>query len=198
MSKQDLTLNIISIIFMIFGLGAFIYFSLSSIGKALWFCYIGLIIMSIAIYKRNSFWLNIQLNLLTISTFLWTIDFIIFIISGHFIIGVSTPFFTTETFIEKIISIEHFIIIPLGFYALYKLKINLKTNKILLATTIQIILIFILTKFISPPSLNINCVTYTCLPFNFPTPYLISWFLIAIPVVFITHYIIANIPLFKK
>ena len=196
--KRDaLILNIIGIIFLAWGLLAIIYSLATEPSKVLWFSYSGLVIIGIGILKRNSFIMMTQFNILFLLVALWSLDFFSFLLFKRFPIGVSIPFFTNATLIAKIISMEHIILIPLGSYALYKIKIPKNHSKTLLISIIQVVIVFILSTYLTDPAVNVNCVFETCLPFDFPFPQFISWSLILIPNVLINYFLIINIPWLK-
>lgn len=156
----------------------------------LWFCYLGIIVIGIGMLKKKSLLILTQLNILSIPLIIWTIDFLYFIITGNEFLGIATylfdPSFPT---ISKIISLQHVFTIPLSLYVLYKLKPK-KINTWRLSF-IQLALIFFITKILTQPENNINCVYESCMNITINiVPYPIIWFVSTFLLVVITNYLI--------
>ena len=178
--EDDLKLKILAVIVIIVGILAI----LNSIytqqyGKMLWFCYIGLIIIGVGILIKNPYIIASQMIITFIPSLLWIIDFTAFSFFNFHVFDITTYFFNSQSLTSRIISFEHFLVVLAPLYALYKIKILNKYKwKIFLFSWIQITIIFILTRLLTSYSDNINCAFYTCLPFDFPFPYIISWVIV--------------------
>jgi hypothetical protein len=181
--REKVILNTIAVFFILIVVAKYIQLiSIGEINGFFWYCYIGMIVMAIAIFRKNSFMLVTQMNLLLIPTILWVFDFIYFVLTKQYLIGVSSPFFTSFLFSQKLLSMEHIFLPIFSLIALYIIKID--KNKIKFTFLISILegyLIFFVTRIISSPAENINCVYKTCLNFNLPFYYPIHWTLIMIP-----------------
>lgn len=200
MNKQNkLILNIIGIFFIVIVLATYInLFFNNETNRFFWYCYIGLIIMAIAM-RKNSFLLVTQMNILLLPTIMWTLDFIWFILTGNYILGISSPFFTYYSITQKLLSLEHIVIPIFSILALYIIKIDERKIKLsLIVSLIELYIIFFITRLISNPIENLNCVYQTCLNFNFPFYYPISWSLIMVPSTIIGFLIIWNLKIFHK
>jgi len=213
---------------LLFSLGIFIFlYGITAIIYSLyqgesswifWICYIGLVLIGIGALKKDEILIKCQLNILTIPLLIWTIDFIIILIFGNSLFNTSSYFFELKPF-AKIISLEHLFLIPLGFTCLFLLKKQInyqkstqpaqklkqkaiqksKQTKItLIISFIQIIFIFTLTRLLTSPSENVNCVFKSCTSLvpqtnvYFPSLLLISSVIILITNYFLDYVVISR------
>lgn len=194
-NKDENILNVIGIFLITIGLIAIIdSIIMHDPAGIFWFCYLGLLIIGIGILKRNSFLIISQLNILSIPLILWTIDFIFLAFGGHSLFGI-VDYFTNESIISKIISLQHLITIPLSFYALYLIKIR---GKYLLIINLIYAIIIYLISILLPVAENINCVQTTCANFTLPLPYPITWFLSNFIIIIVTSFLISKMNFLKE
>lgn len=141
----------------------------------LWFCYTGLLIMSIAIWLNKGWIVASQLNLIAIPLIVWKLDYFYHLFTGVSLFGAIDYFFVGEDIITKLIVIQHAITLPLGLVILFLLKIE--KSYAWIWSIIQAIIIFILVRVFTTPEFNINCVYYFCSPLIQipPTVYPFLW-----------------------
>ena len=195
MNKNKL-LNVFGIIFLVWGILAITNAIISkNYSQLFWMCYLGLFIMGFAIIKRNGFWLAVQLNILAIPSILWGLDFLSYLTFNKFLIGISAPFFNNPTILQQIVSLEHLMIVPIGFLSLYLIKVK-KTNMWIISI-LEMLIMFPITWIFTNHSENINCAFYSCLPFDFGI-YPLSWFVLLFFSTIVTNYLIINLKIFRK
>lgn len=159
-----------------------------------WGCYLGLIILGIGIVRRNSFLIMSQIYILAIPLLIWDIDFIYYLILGKPLLGITDYFFIESSLnLSKIISLQHLFSIPLAVYALKKIGIK-KGEDAWKMSFAQIILIFLVILFITPPEQNINCVFAMCGDTNFSGFfYRITWFVTFFAFILLTKFSIGKL-----
>lgn len=164
----------------------------------LWFCYIGITIIGIGILKKDSSLIASQLNILFIPLIIWTVDFFYFVLTGNELFGIVTYFFNpTFPVISKVISLQHIFTIPISIYVLYKLKV--KKINVWKVSLIQLALIFFITRILTQPENNINCVYKSCMNFAVSIlPYPLVWFISAFLLVIITNYLLNKLLVIKN
>lgn len=157
----------------------------------LWFCYIGMVLMGIGILFKKAWLVETQLNILLIPIILWVLDFFFFLFFGEPLLGITDYFFAERPLLFQIISLEHFFSVPLGLYALSRIR----TKPIKLSwlfSIIQLIIIFILTRVIDVNKVNVNWVFENYTPFNFGQFYIINWFVITIIFTLLGYFLICK------
>lgn len=161
-----------------------------------WSSYITLSIIIIGLLKKNSNIILSQLIILWIPNLFWTFDFFYMTFSGNSLFGI-VNFFPKEIFLLKLASLEHIYVIFLSLLALSILKVK-KNYKILLASLVEITLIFFLTLFFAPKR-SINCLDLSCItvPLNFLPSYLI-WFILTFSFITVSYFIITFLPFVRK
>jgi len=202
--KQKLRFNVLSIIgifFILLGLTAIFYnFYLASVDKIFWICYIGMLIIGIGILIKEPLLISSQINLLLIPQALWTFDFLQNILFNQSSFSITSYYFTELSNFWQVISLYHILAMPLALFALYKIKLPKKEKNIsLIISLVQISIIFFLTFLLTNQNANVNWIKesiFTNLLFFLNVPYFIKWFLIIIPVIILSHFIITY--LFKK
>ncbi|MDP4038956.1 MAG: hypothetical protein Q8P57_00015 [Candidatus Pacearchaeota archaeon] len=195
--QKKLILNILGVFFLALGILAMIntiYQGVNygvDLASILWFSYIGMILLGIAILKKDSDLVLSQINILGIPYVFWNIDFFYYLIKGKTLFGLVDYFFESGALFGKIISAQHLITIPLGLFAIY--LIGLKTKNAWKLSFIQIFIVFIITRIATTPAENVNCVFKNCANFDFGIPYVLEWFLSYLIMIFITNWIICRI-----
>ncbi|NQZ85694.1 MAG: hypothetical protein HRU03_08300 [Nanoarchaeales archaeon] len=126
--------------------------------EVLWFCDIGAIIAGIGLIKKNKKIISGILVLALPGQFLWILDFILEIIfnSGFgrtsWIMSVPLEIFIMST-------ILHAVLIPITFYATYKLGFSKKS---FLFSIVFILILMPVSFLISDIHTNLNCINYPC------------------------------------
>lgn len=190
-------LDVIGVFFLILGILAIanaVY--TRNPAQILYMCYIGLIIIGIGILTKRSFIIMSQIYILAIPLFVWSIDFLYWIIFNQPFLGITDYFFINPGFdLGKIISLQHLFTIPIAIYAAS--LIGIKRKDAWKLSFIQIILVYLLVRFISPPELNINCVFEPCIDL-YPGPsYRLVWFIAIFSMTFITSVLLNYLPFLK-
>ena len=163
----------------------------------LWFCYLGIFLIGVGMLLKNPILIISQLNILAISQLIWIADFFHFVITGASFLGIVDYFFNPNfPILSRLISTQHIFTIPLSLLVLYKMRPQ--TNKIKYAwiiSLIQLILVFVITRLLSNPTININCVYHSCGNlYSGPTAlYPFVWFAVSFILAFLTNFIIYNL-----
>jgi len=196
--KKKIILTGLGVFFVIFGIGAMDYAIYHSHPDwILFICYLGLVIMGIGILINHPELVASQLNILTVPLLIWLADFSYVFFSRQSLWGTTDYFFASAYPLARLISLEHFFILPLGFYALYLLK--LKKNYSIIFSLVYLPIIFVLTRFFTNPVYNINCAFRSCVSF-IPTTswYILTWFAVIVPLTFIVYLATLLISAFKQ
>jgi len=168
-----------------------------SFSEVLWFSYIALLLIGIGILIRNAELVASQVNIIFIPYIIWNIDFFYQLITGISLWGITDYFFTGRALIAQIITLQHVFIIPVAFFALYLIK--LKRKDFFLISIIQIVLFYIVIRFLGDSESNVNCVFSNCLPFSIPAlPYIFLWFTAYFVMIGATSYALVRIRAFNK
>ena len=196
MNKKEVTIKLIGILFLFYGLFA-IGFSIYR-GKPdwiFWFCYISMTLLGIGALMKDGKLIAAQLNIVTAYIIVWNIDFFYRLITDKPLWGVTNYFFGELLLPARFISIEHFFLLPLGFYLLYQLKTEKGHFKL---SFLQGMLIYVLTIALTDPKYNVNCAFHSCVPFIPDQYYQITWGILTIITAGITAVLIDKLPAFKK
>ena len=197
--KNQITLKIIGLVYVIIGLAAIIntvyYGNLSGI---LWFCYLAIILIGIGTFINNPYIILSQINIIALPSLFWILDFFYFAITKTPLTGITSYFFNPDfPILSKIISLQHLFTFPIALYILYLTKTK-KSDKLssisIILSFLTITIIFFLTKTLTLAESNINCAYKPCgnLSFNL-IPYPLTWFLIFSIMIIITHYTLIKI-----
>lgn len=195
---KNIIMNFIGILFIILGVGAIIntiYHINLSLAPILWLCYICIILLGIGALTKNYLLLVSQLNILAIPLLFWNIDFYYILFTGNSLLGIADYFFISGPLIGKLITLQHLFTVPLTIYALYLIKI--KSNYIWLISFLEITIVFFITRLISSPEQNINCVFSPCVNFSVPY-YHLTWFVGFFIIIFITNFVLRKIPFLRS
>lgn len=204
--NKKIILNFMGIIFLILGISAIIntiYHEKIGLAPIIWLCYIGIILISLAVLTRNSLLLLSQINILAIPLITWNIDFYSILIFNKSLFNIADYFFIAGPIIGKIITSQHLFTIPLSIYALYLMKTDksyewkIHKDYAWIISFLQVSLIFFITRIISNEEKNINCVFKSCIKVQFGY-YPLVWFSIFFIIIFITNLIIINLIFLKK
>ena len=143
--KVDFLLKFIGCFFFLIGImGIILSIKIGSFDKVFWFCYIGLILMGIGAFRKDSNLITSQVNIMTIPLIIWSIDFFSILFFKISLFKISEYFFSPGfSFLSRLISLQHLITLPLAFYCIYIIGLNRKDNwKI---SFFEIFLIFIIS-----------------------------------------------------
>ncbi len=189
---EDFIVNLIGVIPLVLGiLAVFNSFQNGNPSQILWLCYMGMILMGLGIILRKSFLVMSQIYILAIPLLIWDVDFIYYLATKKFLLGITNYFFVNpELNLGKIISLQHLVTIPMSVYAVY--LIGLKRKDAWKLSALQIILAFLLVFFLTPPEANINCVFKACVDFSFGAPYQFEWFLASFGMIAFSVFVLNN------
>mgnify|MGYP001579157849 CR=1 FL=1 len=187
---KTIILNILGIFFIGFGLLAIIQaIKTENPSGIFWLCYAAMILIGIGALRKDSFLIASQINLLFIPLLFWVFDFIYILFTGNSLFGLAEYFFTGNFLkLSRIISTEHLFLLPLGFLALYLIK--LKRKDFWKVSVLQIVLFYLVTLALTDPEKNINCVFESCFAFIGNSFYGLVWFFLFISMTAITNIIL--------
>ncbi len=187
----------IGIIFLVFGIAAILntLFHLDEgLAPILWFSYIGLIVLAIGCFRRDSSLIASQLCIIFVPYIVWNIDFFSYLFSGSSLWGTADYLFLPGDLFGKIISLQHIFNIPLSLFALY--LVGLKRYDFWKISFAEIIILFFVSRFFTTSVQNVNCVYHNCASFDFGIWYPLQWFLGYGVMIALTSFTL--IKLFKK
>ena len=192
-------LNVIGVLFLIFGVAAILNTILNAelgLAPILWMSYIGLILLGIGILRKNSYLIASQVNILLIPYIFWNIDFYYYLINGNSLFAIVDYVFTSGPLLGKIITSQHLFNIPLSLYCLYLIK--LKKSDAWKISFFQIAAVFFVTRLVTMPEENVNCVFRNCANFDFGIYYPIEWFTAYFLMALITNFAISRFRVFRE
>ena len=161
---QKWTLNVLGLFFIFFGTFSMDYAIWRTKPEwALWICYVAMVLIGFGILLRLSSLIASQLAIVGIPLLIWNIDFFYQLATRQPLWNVTNYFFSEMLPASRFISLEHFFLIPLGLYALWRIK--LKTSKFWIISITQIAIIYALIYFFTRPTENVSCVFYSCVSF---------------------------------
>ncbi|MDZ4226695.1 MAG: hypothetical protein U1B79_01140, partial [Candidatus Pacearchaeota archaeon] len=108
--KRDFIFDLFGVYFLLLGTIAFVNFFILYGIIPLWFSHITLLFIGIGILRRNAEIIAVQLNIIMIPSFLWSIDFFHQLIIGKQLLGITNYFFESFTgllTLENFISLQH-------------------------------------------------------------------------------------------
>ncbi len=188
----------IGFVFLVFGVVA-ISNTLEHIDEGLapilWFSYIGLILLAVGCFRRNSELIASQLCILAIPYIFWNIDFFTYLFSGSSVWKTADYIFLEGDLISKIISLQHIFNIPLSFLALG--LIGLKRKDFWKISFVEITLLFFVSRLVTTPKQNVNCVYHNCATFDLGLWYPLQWFLVYGTTILITWLVLTKL-FYKK
>ncbi|MEK6836726.1 MAG: hypothetical protein AABX94_03605, partial [Nanoarchaeota archaeon] len=155
--KSRVIINIIGIIFLVFGIAAIINTILNiekGFAPILWLSYVCLILLAIGILKKDSSLIASQIAIIGIPYIIWNIDFFYNLISGNSLLGITDYLFKSNNIIDKIISLQHIFNLPLSLIALHLIK--LKRTDFWIIGTIQITIVFLISRLTTTYKENVN------------------------------------------
>ncbi|MGV8142069.1 MAG: hypothetical protein ACP5NS_00350 [Candidatus Pacearchaeota archaeon] len=194
---KEKVIFVIGVIFLVFGVLA-IANTLAHLDEGLapilWFSYIGLILLAIGCFRRNSSLIASQLCILAIPYVIWNIDFFTYLFFGSSLWGSVDYFFTSGALLGKIISLQHIFNIPFSLFAIY--LIGLKRTNFWKISVIEITVLFFVSRLFTTPLQNVNCVYRNCASFDFGIWYPLQWFLGYTVMIALTSFLLVKI--FKK
>ena len=167
-----------------------------SLSQLLWFCNTVLFLLAFGLYFESSIILTAVLIGALVVQLPWLLDFLIKLLFGHYIFGVSSYMFDYGfNSIRFYAELNHLLMIPLALYGVYKLGFH--KNGWIVGTIVAIIINAGAYLFSSYKD-NINCVFYNCLNQKItlqahPFPYMILWTMLISILMFALNRIIYKI-----
>ncbi len=153
--------------------------------EIIWLCYIGALIMGFGFLLRKDYLVISQFIILLIPLIIWDIDFVFYFIKGESFFGIADYFFYTDGIANRLISLQHILVLPLMVLGVYFIEWSSWAWKLSLG---EMGLIFVLGRLFTSESLNMNCVFRNCLPFSVGS-YEIVWFVVVIFGVLLINFI---------
>lgn len=152
-----------------------------------WFCYLSIPLITIGLFTRNAALLRSQLYILAIPDFIWSVDLFSHLLAGHTLFGITDYVFTPGITLAKIITLQHFIAVPIMIYALVVIKQD--TQRSWIISLAHVTLVYILARLFTAPEDNINCAYTYCGTLHLPLtlPYPLIWFAFVIAMIFISR-----------
>lgn len=162
-------------------LGVFHYF--------FWLCNHQSFIYAIAIWGRSARWLSAELSIALIPQLLWCLDFVSYLVFGRFIWGITEYMFLEDyAFSTYLVSLQHFVLVPLALYALCKIgRPSLRDWRLSL---VHLSVLAVITVLFTASQYNVNCVfENACVPYLPKTVFLwpVVWSGMVIMMTWITN-----------
>lgn len=195
---RNLILRLLGTLFSAWGAAAiFVSFSEGNFDQIFWSCYIGLLLIGVGILSLNSRLIGSQLSILAIPLILWNIDFISYLIFRDTLFGVTDYLFLSQRLlVSNIISLQHLFTLPLALYTMY--LIGVKRTDFWKISVMQMTFLYFIVFLNTNPEQNISCVFSPCLNIELGLPYTLTWFLVSFAIIFLTNFLLAEIPFIKK
>ena len=193
-STRSFIICFIGFIFLIFGVAAVINttFNLKAgLAPILWFSYIGLIVLAIGCFRRDSSLIASQLCIIFIPYIIWNIDFFTYLFNGSSLWGTADYFFRPGNVVGKIITIQHLFNLPLSLFTLY--LIGLKRKDFWKISAFEVTFLFFVTRFVTDYKQNVNCVYHNCANFSFGLWYPLEWFLTYAVIIAVTNWLLIKL-----
>ncbi|MDQ5957865.1 MAG: hypothetical protein QG665_197 [Patescibacteria group bacterium] len=189
-------LSLFSLTFGVIAIDYSIY--VGNTGSAFWFCYIALVLFGLGGILCSPTLVVSQLQIIFLPVLIWLGDFLFVLSPKNSLWGISDYFFTTLTPLARLISLEHFFIIPLGLILLSLLPKPKFVWSIVISAT-QTVLTFLLILFFTKPTDNANCVFSSCASVVPDGPlYQLYWFGLMFAMMIISSGIFRLFYFFKK
>jgi len=125
------------------------------VSHLLWFCDISLLLTGIGFVIRSRVLITAQLVGCFVFHLLWNVDFVIYLVSGHFLLGATDYIFYSDvSTTQKCLSlILHTAIVPCTLYGVFVLG---SSQRAWLLQWLQTLIVFSLTIICTHPEQNIN------------------------------------------
>lgn len=194
---KNIFLNLFGFFYVIIAVLAY-YNSIKYFGpeSILWFSYFAFLFVGVGILTRNSYLIGSQINIFFIPYTVWTIDFMYHLLTSNSLWGITDYVFLIRPSITYLVTIQHLFLIPIALISVYFIKF--KRKDFWKFSLIQVTIIFFLTRILSEPVKNINCVFKNCLPFQFGSIlYVLMWFVAFIFMILAINFSLTRIKLFK-
>lgn len=158
-----LFLSIAGVYYIAIGIVALINsYLIGVIDQVFWICYSGMILLGIGLARKDATLILAECNVLAVTLIVWSIDFVYHLVTHTPLWGLTQYVFTQTAFLPRFISLQHLIMLPIMVIALFIIKVPRKNNAWVISS-IQVLLLYLLTYLITVPSLNTNCVFKSCL-----------------------------------
>ena len=189
-NRRAVLLNSLALFFLIYGTFAMDYAVYRGQPSWIfWICYVGGVILGFGVFFRHSPLIASQLYILTVPVLIWLIDFLSRLVSNQHLFGTTRYFFEELLWPARLISLGHFVVVPLGYFAFW--LIGGKVRGAWIFSLVQISLLYVIGRLWSDASQNVNCVFQSCFPY---VPdgewYPVFWFMIISGMIGITWLIV--------
>ncbi len=180
------------------GLALFNAFRAQNFSIIFWFCYLSVPLVGIGILKNNLTIIKSQLYILAIPDLIWTFDFLYWVFNQHSLFGIVDYLFVPGDILPKIVTFQHIIAIPIIFYSLILLK-NKKTDSWKISV-LQVTIVYLLTRFLTPLEDNINCAYTFCgnVSLNLGKWYILLWFILSFLMIYVSRRLFENSHIFFR
>jgi len=182
-------IGIFLVAYWLFAIGSGIYFNRPDL--IFWFCYLAMILIAIGCFTKDGSLIASQINLTAGFLIFWLIDFFYQFITKNTLWGITDYFFEQGWTIPRIVSLEHFFLLPLSLYALYLVK--LKSKDFYKISIFQATLVFIILRVFNISEFNVNCAFHSCVSFipNQPSV-ILNWFIVFFSSIAIISYLLVR------
>jgi len=196
MSKR-IVLDLLGVLLLLWGVSAIAnQLYLGNFYGILWLSYYTLILVGIGILTKNSFLINAQLVIILIPYIVWNIDFFYILFTGQQLWNIAGYFFNNVFLFSNIITLQHIFIIPVALFALWVIKI--KRFDFWKLAFLEVAIIYVISRVITPADLNINCVYKSCIPLQSVFPQAVTWFVSFFVMIIISTYILKRLKFLHK
>lgn len=188
------SVNLIGWILFLWGIAAIVDNILkinTGIAPILWMSYICLILLGIGILRKNSALIASQIVIIFIPYVFWNLDFFHHLITKESLFGITDYFFTPGNIIGKIIALQHIFNLPLSIYSMN--LIGLKSKAFPIVSLIQVSIVFVISRQVTNPIQNVNCVYRNCANFTFGLPQTAEWFIAQFLMISLTSWFLIKI-----
>ncbi len=163
-TTRSVFLNILGFFFLIYGTFAMDYAVYrGKVSWIFWICYVGMVLIGMGIFFRQARLIASQLYIVTIPLLIWLTDFFSRLLTGEHWFGTTKYFFGDLLPAARVVSLEHFMLLPLAYLALY--LIGGKINGALIISLVQVTLLYGIVRLWSDATQNVNCVFKSCFPY---------------------------------
>lgn len=180
---------------------AFSYYEGFILG-ALWFCSTTIWFFALGLFLKNDFIISSTLTASFFIEFIWTLDYVSFIITGNLLVGIA-EYLLSASDLRMIATLYHLAMFIFPIIAVFEIKKLHKYSWI--GASGYLAFIFVLTLILTKPGANMNCVYRPC-PigiFDFLSTFyqylaqipifIIHWAFLTIAIFIPTHYIFKKI-----
>ncbi len=159
-----------------------------------WFCYAGLGIIGLGLLFNNATLVKSQLCILFIPDLIWTLDFVMYLVTGASLLGTADYVFLPGLIWPKLVTLQHIITIPVALFLFPRMK---QEKHAWLIGWVQMILVFVITRIVTSYESNVNCAYRLCGQYTVPwtsIEYLMLWMIVTLVMVYVAYRILSLLP----